>query len=69
MNDLIEALQIFAKYQKATKWPTICAHDVLYIAGVGFDEVPAVERKRLEKLGFIWGTSEEVWFSYRFGSA
>lgn len=69
MNDLIEALQIFAKYQKATRWPTICAHDVLYIAGVGFDEVSATDRFRLKEIGFDWSDSEEVWSSYRFGSA
>lgn len=67
MNDLIEALTIFAKYQKPTKWPTHCEHDTLYIMGVEEDAPSEEERLRLDELGFIW--SDDCWISFRFGSA
>lgn len=69
MKDLIEALTIFEKYQKSTKWPTGCEHDVLYIMGVGKDDPSTEEKERLEALGFIWIENDESWGSYRFGSA
>lgn len=69
MKDLIEALQIFEKYQEETKWPTHCEHDVLYVMGVQEDAPSVEERARLDELGFIWMPSEECWGSYRFGSA
>lgn len=69
MKELIEALQIFEKYQNGAKWPTHCEHDVLYVMSVKEDEPSAEERVRLDELGFVWMTSEECWGSYRFGSA
>lgn len=66
MKDLIEALTIFAKYTD-TKYPTNCVHDELWIMDVGYDEVSKEDRKRLDKLGFIW--NDEAWISFRFGSA
>lgn len=68
MDDLIEALQIFRKY-KNEKWPTHCEHDVLYIMGVGKEEVSEEDQKRLDELGFLWDESEDGWFSFKFGSA
>ena len=32
MNDLIEALQIFAKYIPNEKYPTWCEHDALHVS-------------------------------------
>lgn len=69
MNDLIEALQILAKYQKETKWPTHCEHDLLCVMGVGKDAPSEEDRCRLDELGFQWMSSEECWGSFRFGSA
>lgn len=69
MNDLIEALQIFAKYQTPTKWPTHCAHDVLYVVDVKEGTPSDEDRARLEELGFIWMDDCYCWGSYRFGSA
>jgi hypothetical protein len=66
MKDLIEALTIFLKY-KNEQWPTHCEHDVLYVVGIGFDEVSEEDRKRLDELGFIG--DEDGWNSFRFGSA
>jgi len=68
MNDLIEALSIFARY-KCEKYPTHCEHDVLIIMSVTRDEVSADDAKRLDALGFFWSESEEYWQSFRFGSA
>ena len=67
MDDLIEALQIFKKYMN-TRNPTSCDHDVLYIMGVGH-EVSEADQTRLKELGFNFNEDEEVWYSFRFGSA
>lgn len=69
MDDLIAALTIFAKYQKPTKWPTICAHELLYIVGVDRIAMTAEDAARVEALGFFWEEKNEVWASIRFGSA
>lgn len=72
MNDLIEALTIFAKYQKDTRWPTYCEHDVLYIMGVTRAEVSADDTERLIALGFVPPEEDDddgAWCSFRFGSA
>ena len=69
MKDLIEALQIFQRYQEDTKWPTHCEHDVLHIMGVEKDAPDVGERERLQALGFLWSDSDSCWISYRFGSA
>lgn len=69
MKDLIEALQIFAKYQHDTRWPTNCSHDYLCIIGVEKDAPNEEDRARLDELGFFWADSEECWGSHRFGSA
>jgi len=69
MNDLIEALSIFAKY-KNTYAPTHCEHDVLYIMKVTKEEVSAEDQARLDQLGFFWGEGPEgCWQSFRYGSA
>jgi hypothetical protein len=69
MKDLIEALTIFAKYQKDTRWPTFCDHDILIIMGVGKDVVSVEDQARLEKLDFKWDDREQNWYSFRFGSS
>ncbi len=68
MDDLIEALNIFKKYQNV-KWPTNCSHDVLAIMEVEENEVSAEDTKRLGELDFIYSEDEECWISFRFGSA
>ncbi len=68
MDDLIEALNIFKKYQN-DKWPTNCSHDVLAIMEVTEEEVSAEDTKRLGELDFIYSEDEECWISFRFGSA
>jgi hypothetical protein len=68
MDDLIEALQIFRKYSNE-RWPTHCEHDVLYIMGVDRADVLDEDNARLKELGFEWFDDEEVYISYRFGSA
>ncbi len=68
MKDLIEALQIFAKYTD-TQWPTNCSHDVMYIMDVEHDQPSEAERARLGELGFNWHEDPGCWASFRFGSA
>lgn len=74
MEDLIEALQIFAKYTD-TLYPTGCQHDILYVY-VSPQVVAPDDRVRLYELGFVPGNDEgdndddcEWWISYRYGSA
>ncbi len=66
MNDLIEALQIFAKYSNE-EWPTHCEHDILMISDVQND-ISQEDKDKLEKLGFHWSDEFDCWVSYRFGS-
>ena len=66
MKELIEALQIFNRYQRAA---THCEHDVLSVCYVSREEVSEVDRKRLEELGFFWSAEIDAWSSFRWGSA
>lgn len=66
MNDLIEALQILAKYTDA-EYPTGCEHDLLHVYAPR--EVSETDRARLEELSFEYDADTESWISYRFGSA
>jgi hypothetical protein len=69
MKDLIEALSILLKHQKAdTRAPTLCEHDVLLVMGVP-KELPPEDAKRLDALGFFWMGEYDCWGSFRFGSA
>lgn len=69
MKNLIEALQIFCKYQDL-KWPTHCEHDTLMIMGITKDEVSPEDQTRVEELGFFWSESDEgCWMSFKYGSA
>lgn len=69
MKDLIEALTILSKYGNP-EWPTHCEHDILTVM---VDPVLVSEEDlaRLEELDFTPGSeySDEVFTSYRFGSA
>ncbi len=68
MNDLIEALQILAKYTSDST-PTHCEHDVLMV-NVDPADVSAEEIARLDELGFI-ATKQDgdpAFISFRFGS-
>ena len=69
MKDLIEALQIFAKYGDPYS-PTHCEHDVLTVM-IDPDDVSDEDKARLDELGFFPGSdwAENVFQSFRFGSA
>lgn len=70
MEDLIEALKIFAKYQPPNTYnPTHCEHDVLCVVGVRKDQVFPEDLSRLKALSFTWDTEFDSFSSYRFGSA
>ena len=68
MDDLIEALQIFAKYKKE-KWPTHCEHDTLHVMAIGRDELSEDDAARVGELGFLWSDEDDGYISFRFGSA
>ena len=68
MKKLIEALQIFAKYQD-NEWPTHCEHDVLYIIGITEEEVSDEDKEKLDELGFHFSESKDCWLSFKYGSA
>lgn len=65
MKDLIEALQIFAKYTNDL-YPTWCEHDELYVR-VNPEDVDTHDWHKLEQLGFI--DMDDCFVSYRFGSS
>ena len=68
MEDLIKALVIFSKYTH-TNNPTICEHDELMIVGVDATDVSDEDHNELDRLGFFWSESDEIYKSFRFGSA
>lgn len=68
MKDLIEALTILLKYGNPDH-PTNCSHDELGICGIEPSDVSAVDKKRLEELGFHVNEDEGYFYSFRFGSA
>lgn len=65
MEDLIKALQIFAKYTDK-KYPTKCEHDTLIVNCVKPDDVSLEDLNELEKLGFL-PFEDFAFVSYRFG--
>jgi hypothetical protein len=68
MDDLIEALQIFRKYGNPYN-PTHCAHEIFYICGISADDVSDEDKKKLEVLSFFFDEDDDLFKSYRFGSA
>jgi hypothetical protein len=68
MKNLIEALQIFLKYQDNPR-PTHCEHDIMMIMGITQEEVSEADRCRLDELGFFWHETNDCWCSFRYGSA
>jgi hypothetical protein len=68
MQDLIKALQIFAKYTD-TRNPTHCSHDQLGVCHVTRDVMTNADCEAVEALGFLWDSEDEYWYSFRFGSA
>ena len=62
MNDLIEALTIIQKCLENynEKFPTACEHDVLYVCGVDFNKVTVDMLHKLNELGFIPGSDDDV---------
>lgn len=68
MEDLIKALQIFAKYTDSD-YPTHCEHDTLYVL-VDPEDVSEEDMEKLEELHFIPDCEYPYMFiSYMFGSA
>ena len=65
MNDLIEALQICAKYETPER-PTNCQHDELTIC-VDDKKFSEEDIKRLDELGFFVG-EYGGFVSFKFGS-
>jgi len=68
MDDLIEALKIFRTVANPYA-PLHCEHDTLYIMGISKEDLTQENIDTLENLGFYWDDAEEVFYSFRFGSA
>lgn len=68
MNDLIEALKIFAKYGNPHN-PTHCLHDTLLVC-IDPEDVSEEDTKRLAELDFSSSTEHDgCFYSFRFGAA
>ena len=67
MKDLIEALNIFLKYDNP-KYPTHCEHDELTIC-VSPALVSAEDIVILREKGFLAVETEDCFKSFRYGSA
>lgn len=68
MKDLLEAIQIFLKYEDV-KFPFTCEHDILRVWGYDVDDMDSNDVKRLEELGFTWdGEDFDCFYSYKYGS-
>lgn len=65
MDDLIEALQIIAKYEK-NRWPTSCLHDQLIVIVEDKSKMSSKDIDRLLELSFE--ECDYGFVSYRFGS-
>lgn len=68
MKELIEALQIFAKYQE-NDYPTHCEHDTLHIMGITEEEVSEEDMKKLDELGFFYSEEDDGFISFKYGSS
>jgi hypothetical protein len=68
MKKLIEALQIFLKYNNK-EWPTHCEHDILMVVGITEEEVSQEDKDKLEVLGFTWCQEYDCWASFLYGSS
>ena len=67
MDELIEALQIFLKYDN-NKYPTACDHDILYVF-VNPSAVSSDDIETLANLGFLPSEGGTCFISFRYGSA
>lgn len=68
MDDLIEALQIFRKYDNPA-CPTHCEHDEMTICVAAGAVTDPADRARLDALGFFPDAGFDCWKSFKFGSA
>lgn len=66
MSDLIQALQIFAKYNNSFS-PTLCDHDEFRV-NVSPSVVSDKDIELLEELSFHTDDELDNFYSYRFGS-
>ena len=66
MDELIEALQIFRKYDNPSR-PTQCEHDALHVC-IDPEGISDEDKARLKELSF---TPDQFggFYSFRFGSA
>lgn len=67
MEELLKALQIFAKYIPDEKWPTWCEHDTLHV-NCDPDLVSDDEIILLDSYGFIPDEENEGFKSFKFGN-
>jgi len=68
MENLIKALQILLKYGNPDN-PTACEHDCLWICGIDPSDVSQEDKDTLDKLGFFVDERDNVFKSFKYGSA
>lgn len=66
MKELIEALQIIAKYYD-DPYPICCEHDVMCLPDVNLSDFSFEEIKRLIELGFIPGDAFDSFYEADYG--
>ena len=66
MEDLIKALQIFLKYGNPYS-PIHCEHDEMFVA-IEPEKVSEEDITALGELGFMPCDTNEIFYSFRFGS-
>lgn len=65
---LIAAFTIFKKYANP-QWPTHCEHDQMAVVGMPYDRMSPEDISALDHLGFAYDEDEEIFISFRYGSA
>lgn len=68
LSELVEALQIFLKYDDPD-YPTRCEHGELLIHDIDIEQVSKEDITRLDELGFIIDNERHCFKSYRYGWA
>jgi len=68
MKELVEAFQIFLKYDNPS-YPINCQHDIMRVyLDVSFDTIDKNDIKRLIEIGFEYDDDFECFQSIKYGS-
>lgn len=68
MKELIEAFQIFLKYDNPD-YPTNCEHDIMRVyLNIAYDTIDQDDIKKLAELSFSYDDDFGCFYSYKYGS-